>query len=127
MATFKKPVVYDEKTGTHDEAREGQILTPAVVPVDSSGGNVLGKSDAGLYLRPEDLVSKEGGNLLSIGADGKLHASYEAPDAPSPVSTDAGNILPKAKTMLPILPPGMCFRLMRPTSCARRLPMARSS
>lgn len=97
MATFKKPVVYDAKTGTHDEAREGQVLTPDVVPVDSSGGNVLGKSDEGLYLRPEDLVSKEGGNLLSIGADGKLHASYEAPDAPSPVSTDAGNILTEGK------------------------------
>lgn len=97
MATFKKPVVYDEKTGTHDEARDGQVLTPDVVPVDSSGGNVLGKSDEGLYLRPEDLVSKEGGNLLSIGDDGKLHASYEAPDAPSPVSTDAGNILTEGK------------------------------
>ena len=83
------PLVYNEKG--HRIASDDDVLDPKHVKVSQDKANVLTNDDAGLAVKAEDLVSTEGGNLLSVGADGKLKAS--ASDAATFISAEEDNTL----------------------------------
>ena len=82
------PLIYDEKG--HRVASEDDVLDPKHIKVSADKANVL-TNDDGLLVKAEDLVSVEEGNLLSVGADGKLKAA--ASDASTFVSAERDNTL----------------------------------
>lgn len=83
------PLIYNEKG--HRIASDDDVLDPKHIKVSADKANVLTNDEAGLAVKAEDLVSAEDGNLLSVGADGKLKAA--ASDASTLVSAESDNTL----------------------------------
>lgn len=83
------PLIYNEKG--HRVASEDDVLDPKHIKVSADKANVLTNDETGLAVKAEDLVSAEDGNLLSVGADGKLKAA--ASDASTLVSAESDNTL----------------------------------
>lgn len=69
---YATPIVLSDDSLTHVPGRAGQPVDPALIPLAPGADNLLGRTDEGLVLRAEDLISAEKNNPLAVGADDKL-------------------------------------------------------
>lgn len=83
------PIVYDAITKEHKPANVGEHISPPFIQVSDAQGNLLqNKTDAGLGVFSQDMVSPLPGNSLTVAGDGKLMVNV-----PDPLSKEAGNYL----------------------------------
>ena len=81
MPEMKRPLVYDETHQEHLPIEEGQAVSPAYIPVDTSVPNALQVGEEGLKVSADALVSGAADNQLK-SQDGKLYvAPVAAPEA----------------------------------------------
>ena len=81
MPEMKRPLVYDETHQEHLPIEEGQAVSPAYIPVDTSVPNALQVGEEGLKVSADALVSDAADNQLK-SQDGKLYvAPVAAPEA----------------------------------------------
>ena len=81
MPEMKRPLVYDETHQEHLPIEEGQAVSPAYIPVDTSVPNALQVGEEGLKVSADALVSDAADNQLKV-QDNKLYvAPLKAPEA----------------------------------------------
>ena len=88
MPEMKRPLVYDETHQEHLPIEEGQAVSPAYIPVDTSVPNALQVGEEGLKVSADALVSDAADNQLKV-QDNRLYL----PAALGVISADEGNLI----------------------------------
>lgn len=73
MATYYVPVVLSSSEDAHVRIEVGAYVTPEVLPISATTGNLLVNMTDGLLVSANELISSSTGNILTRGLDGKLY------------------------------------------------------